>query len=228
MKQQTKRDETTIEMRRMREQQGKTQSEIASHFKISRQRVSQIIGQKIMPKPNYRQLKDVAWWEENKHRTTMEIATEFGCVWQTVQRWRKRAGVGPVPNTAVRVGESGELLVVERLRGLGFEPTHFPGRHPFDIEVAGKHIDVKTSSPRPVSITHPSPRYSFAIKAAELDEVDFYVFVVKHPDDWACFVVPIAVLADGRTAVQFPWPAHNPIENPWVKYLERWDLLDIL
>lgn len=174
------------------------------------------------------QLRDKEWWEKNWDNSNNTLAGELGCSLGTVHNWRRRLGVSAYTRAPPLIGKEAEDYVADRIEQLGGKTIAQDVRSPFDLDLDGIRIDVKSASPGGRAQYHDSPSYGFALGKSVHKDCDFYILVVKHPGDWACFIVPAYAVLEGKNSISFKWPAHHPKMNPWARYLERWDLLGLL
>lgn len=178
-----------------------------------------------MIKYRYPELSDPKWWEENQEYSDASLARRIGAATGTVYIWRHKMNIAAYGKAGPILGKKAEGFVMGRIRYLGGEPIKQHNRAPYDIGLGDIKIDVKSAAPHKDSSSDKPPDYRFSLNKGSGD-CDFFVFVAKHPNDWACFVVPSNEVS--KTYIRFRWPCHHPGLNPWARWLERWDLLGLL
>lgn len=226
----TKLDVT--EARRLRLSEGWTLAKIAKYFGLSRQRVSQLIGNTgRISNPEHRATKRVIpparfSVEHIGDKLNVELANIFGVSQSTISRWRHILGMTPSSRSAVYRGQLGETSVLDQLSKRGYPVQVMPYGAPFDLRVGKYRIDVKFS--RPTSPSSPRARsieYQFGVRQGYRHRTcDFYVFVTSH-EDIDYFIVPVSAVPAKMWLVKFSWPTKRIIKPRWQDYHNRWDLL---
>ncbi len=202
---------------------GETLERIARKFRITRERVRQIIGntgKDFRTKITEKMAESVDLSEMNNE----EIANLPGIK----KVWEKKAG--KIHHINNGLGGKAEDLAHELLGENGIENRQMPFRHPFDILTdGGQKIDVKHSDSN-IQFCPSQQMVGPTFRIGHLksgNDCDF--FLVLLPDNrelfqYAVFVIPSSLIA-GRSDIRIPWPQVGKKPSKWHQYHDRYDLL---
>lgn len=207
------------EMKRLRKEGNLTLSEIGYIYRISRERVRQLIGN---TGRGYKKTKTKELVLSYPNLTNKELAVELGKSEGTVSRYRSSVRHKLDGGNAL-IGSVAEEMVLKILRENGIECKLMPHKHKFDILV-NKNIRVevksawrKTESPSRKGI---SPAYKFNVKK-EKNISDYFIFFIVETKD--IFIVP-SNLMEGRDNVVISYPVYGHYSK-YEQYHNRFDFL---
>lgn len=214
------------ELIRLRFENGLTLQEIGDKFKVSRERVRQVIGntgRHFRSEWTFRHRNILV----NENTTKQGIKNIKGVKSVLYKKLRSIHHRVDGDNTS-RLGNETESLVHDRLVEMGIDNTLMPLRHPFDMIItkSGKTVDVKGSySRRYTSPRQKSPMYSFHVrKDKKGDYCDFFIFYIEETD--SILVIPNNEIGYVQN-VYVTWPPSKRGWSKWKNFHNRFDLLEI-
>lgn len=204
-------------MKKLRLEQGMSNTDIADMYGISRERVRQIVG-------NTGRMFRNEWTKELATDYDLSLVDDIKTLPGTQRVWKSLWGKfrHKAKGGHIEIGQTYEAKASELLKSMGISNKLMPTHHPFDILLdTGVRIDVKRSEFDVSSLQTQkcvSPTYPIANMKYGKDCDFFFVFV---PD--AIFIIPASEVSTDRIRICYPQMGRKP--SKWNQYKDRFDLL---
>jgi hypothetical protein len=204
-----------------------TLSEIAKKYKISRERVRQIVGSGI----SRRDISENVRLPQDPSLTSSELVSIARKILPkiSISVLRKKIASQHHAVSGENCGDDGELNVNKKLDSVGIKNKLMPFGSPYDIITnRGIRIDVKTSKKLTKDPKGISEYYRFRISKDTKSECDFFIFYAINDERY--WIIPFDVLPKTesiyirKTADGISWK--NALYKEWNKYENRFDLLE--
>lgn len=205
------------DMKKLRLEQGMSNTDIADMYGISRERVRQIVG-------NTGRMFRNEWTEKLAVGYDLESVEDIKTLPGTQRVWKSLWGKfrHKAKGGHIEIGQAYEEKASKILRSMGIPNKLMPTHHPFDILLDnGIRIDVKKSEFDMSSLPTQkcaSPTYPISNMKYGEDCDFFFVFV---PD--AVFIIPSSEIQVDRIRICYPQMGRKP--SKWTQYKDRFDLL---
>lgn len=212
-------DERLEKIKNLRFSRNYTLQEIANEFRLSRERIRQLIGNTGRGYKNRRIRK---LYENNKHLSNTELSEITGIV--NISSYRKDGIRHKINGGSLKIGVYFEELVSKTLNKNGISHKLMPHNHPFDILLDnGIRIDVKSVSPSRL-LTKITNTYSFnPNKKRRGNYADYFICVLIDTEEM--FVIPSSEIKKS-SPIRFSWPRPTRgKESKYHKYHNNFDVL---
>jgi len=219
-----KMDTRNDEIRRLRFDEGWTNTRIGEKFGISRERVRQIIGNTGNLAHKMRMDSRSDYILSQPHKTNGELSEELGVGRATISGERSHVRHAIEFGTdAARTGFAWEEWAHDYLFQNGIDNVLQNFRAPYDIiALDNVFIDVKVATkPCQTSPFLKSTQYHFQPNNRH-NEADIYMLIIGPTED--VFIVP-AKKIENMGHVYFCWPSKRPEIGKLQKYHNRLDLI---
>ena len=212
----------------LRFEEGQSLQMIANKFKISRQRVQQIIGNTGINNGgfNYHKinlLDDQDFLLLTSNKTNEELSRELGLGENTISSHRSKIRHAiKKGDTSVSRGFDGEEWASEWLKYKGISNQLMNFKHTFDILAFDKiRIDVKYAT---IPWGYSSRTWRFHVKQYnKRHDCDFYLFIIAKTED--VFVIPATKIPEKQKYVVLTCPTSRPTLFKWEYYHNAYDLI---
>ena len=213
----------------MKQLRGKnwTLQEIADKYKLSRERVRQIVGNSNYKSAKTKRLKKAIRAPESDAMTNDELAKKLGVNTHTVSSHRgDRRHAIKRGSKVVNNGIDAEVWLRDKLTSLGFSAVLMPYGHKYDMLVnESVRVDVKkaTKTWNPPSMAGKIGKaWRFAINNGH-DDCDLFICITGKND---IFIIPSTVIPKKQRHIVFCFPTKRPQLGKYQKYHNRFDLID--
>lgn len=223
-----KLEERNNVMRNMFRREGYTMQAIADVYKISRERVSQIVNpNKDFDSRELRRKRVIGHEETIKeipNRLVPEYARKMRMTISAIEELRR--GFRSAPNKGTNAYKNWQACVriSEMLAKEGVENKIMPMKHAYDLAAGNKKILVKVSESKCITYAkQKSPMYKFSLYrtgSRRNRTCDYYVLYVKERNE--IYILPSGVIGT-KDCIYISYPSRK--KNRYDQWLGRFDLL---